>query len=171
MCYRQHNGYSRPDAVEYAKKYALSPNPKYKYFPLIDDNGGDCANFLSQCLKAGGAPMTYQGEHQWWYNAKPNDATWSIPWAVAHSLYWTLKINEESNFTGPKGKEVFDIGEMELGDLLFFSNNENKIFHSAIITGFFGNEPLISQHSFEALNIPYFKSWNAFRIHLLKISV
>ena len=43
--------YDRSAAVRYAKKYCNSFNPKYKnYNPL----GGDCANFVSQCLIAGG---------------------------------------------------------------------------------------------------------------------
>lgn len=166
------NSYSRPSAVEYAKRYALSPNPQYRYFSL-DNTGGDCANFLSQCLRAGGAPMIYNREHSWWYNNNNTgnvmDDTWSIPWAVAHSLYWFLRVNEANNLNGAKGKEVPNINQLELGDLVFYSNANGSIFHSAIVTGFSGTTPLVSHHSFDALNIPYNQTWPANKILLVKI--
>lgn len=60
--------YSRSDSVKYALKYALNPNKKYRYFPLIKNNSGNCANFVSQCLYAGGAPMILSPKNPWWYN-------------------------------------------------------------------------------------------------------
>ena len=43
--------YNPSKAVEYAKKWAYSRNPKYYDYSNM---GGDCANFVSQCLIAGG---------------------------------------------------------------------------------------------------------------------
>lgn len=169
------NKYLRSNAVAYAKTFALKPNPAYRYFPLIGDSSGDCANFLSQCLYAGGAPMTYDPKHSWWYNNKNTsnvmDDTWSIPWAVANSLYYYLKINQSINYFGAKGVEVFNKKELELGDFIFFEGSSGAIFHSAIITSFSRGEPLISQHSYEALNIPYTSSWPAKRHHFIKITI
>ena len=42
--------YNRQRAVEYAKKWALSRNPLFADFTGI---GGNCTNFVSQCLYAG----------------------------------------------------------------------------------------------------------------------
>lgn len=168
------NQYSRSDAVKYAITYALKPNPAYRYFPLINDSSGDCANFLSQCLYAGGAPMSFNSHNSWWYKHNAisrNNDTWSISWTVAHSLYWYLKINQESNSPGVKGLEVPNASALELGDLMFFEDNKGNIFHSAIVTSFLYNQPLISHHSFEALNIPYQRSWPASKLHFLKISI
>ncbi len=39
--------YEHELAVKYAKKWALSRNPKYYNFDPI---GGDCTSFVSQCL-------------------------------------------------------------------------------------------------------------------------
>lgn len=44
-------GYDRDKACEYAKRYAYNYNPNYKNYNSV---GGDCANFVSQCLIAGG---------------------------------------------------------------------------------------------------------------------
>ena len=169
------NQYSRLNAVNYAKTYALSPNPGFRYFPLTNDTSGDCANFISQCLLAGGAPLLYNPPRPWWYqkanSISTKDDTWSVSWAVANSLYWLLKTNQQFNSTGIKGLEVQDISMLELGDLMFFEDNKGHIFHSAIITSFRYSQPLISHHSFGALNIFYKNSWKANRIHFLKISL
>jgi hypothetical protein len=173
--YYRANRYSRSAAVRYAVTYALKPNPAYRYFPLINDTSGDCANFLSQCLRAGGAPLTYAPGHVWWYNSKGNsnvnDDSWSVSWTVAHSLYWYLKINQASGFSGVKGLEVESQSQLELGDLIFFEDRTGLIFHSSIVTGFSNGTPLVSHHSYEALNIPYTRSWPAGKYHFLKVSI
>lgn len=174
MKYRQ-NKYLRVNAVKYALTYALTPNPAFRYFPLTNDTSGDCANFVSQCLLAGGAPMDFNLKRPWWYktNGTSNvkDDTWSISWAVAHSLYYYLKVNEEKNSSGVKGLEIYNKNQLQIGDLIFFEDINKVIFHSAIITSFSGNEPLISHHSFEALNIFYKSSWPASKYHFIKVSI
>ena len=164
------NRYQREKAVTYAHTYALKPNPAYRYFPLHGDASGDCANFISQCLRAGGAPFSFNPRNSWWYNSNniKND-TWSISWAVAHSLYWYLKLNNELKLPGLKGVEVSNTSNLELGDLIFYEDTKGVIFHSAIITAF-TNIPLISHHSYEALNIPYMNSYKANKMHFIKIS-
>ncbi len=159
------NNYIREKAVNYALKYALSPNPSFKYFDVYESLGGDCTNFVSQCLLAGGAPMTYGTEYAWWYKG----SSWSIPWAVAHSLYWTLRVNQKSNYYGPRGLEVSDINQLQLGDLIFYEDNSGIIYHSAIITSFDSFGPLISQHTFNALNISYLKTWKAKHMHFISV--
>lgn len=174
MYYRA-NFYSRQAAVNYAVSFALHPNPQYRYFKLQGDSSGDCANFISQCLFAGGAPMNFNFRGQWWYNHKNpsniNDDTWSISWAVANSLFWLLKTNNKFHLLGPKGQEVGGYNLLEPGDLIFFENAKGIVFHSTIVTSFDGNIPLVSHHSFEALNIPLYRSYNTFKFHYLKISV
>ena len=55
--------YSPDKAIAYADKWATSRNPKYRSYP-----GVDCANFVSQCLKAGGMPVNdkwYPASYAW----------------------------------------------------------------------------------------------------------
>ncbi|MDP4143149.1 MAG: amidase domain-containing protein [Bacillota bacterium] len=168
------NSYSRTAAVNYALKYALKPNPDYRYFPVVADTSGDCTNFTSQCLYAGGAPMIYNSNYPWWYkhnSYNKNLDTWSVSWTVAHSFYWFLKVNNQNNSAGAKGLEVNNVNLLELGDLIFYENDNGMIFHSAIVTGTSSEGPLISQHSFEAANISYLKSWKSRHMHFLKIRV
>ncbi|MBD5640740.1 amidase domain-containing protein [Clostridium botulinum] len=172
---KKQNRYLREKAVAYATTYALNPNPKYRYLPIVNNSSGDCTNFISQCLLAGGAPMNFNSEYPWWYKHNNTinvmDDTWSICWAVAHSLYYYLKVNQEKGSFGAKGLEVYNKNELNIGDLVFFEDNNNRIFHSTIITSFQGKEPLISQHTFNDLNIPIKTSWKYIKPHFLKISL
>lgn len=58
--------YNREKAVAYAHRWAYGFNPVYGNFT---DMGGDCTNFLSQCLHAGGLPMNYRPVTGWFYNS------------------------------------------------------------------------------------------------------
>lgn len=140
--------------------------------------GGDCSSFISQCLKAGGAPIAFGTQKPWWYEnkgtANVNDDTWSLSWTVAHSLHWCLKVRYEKKIPGLSGMEVDDMSMLEAGDIIQYEDSKGTIYHSAIITGFqalsVGKAPLITQHSFNAVNIPYIKP-KASRMHLMKIIV
>lgn len=165
------NRYNGVEAANYAIRYALKPNKAYKYFEPINDNGGDCTNFISQCLRAGGAPMDFNYLRPWWYDMKQGKA--SVSWAVAHSLYWYLRTNQSNNRNAIKGLEVEGVNELQLGDLIFYENYSNVIFHATIITSFVEvngkREPLISQHTSDALNVTYKKSYAYKKAHFLKI--
>ena len=47
--------YNAANALAYAKKWWNSYNPKYYNY---NKSGGDCANFVSQCLIAGGQSLS-----------------------------------------------------------------------------------------------------------------
>ena len=54
--------YNRQAAVDYADRWWNSANPAYPYFEV------DCTNFISQCLRAGGAPMRgYPNRSNGWW--------------------------------------------------------------------------------------------------------
>lgn len=172
---KRQNKYLRDSAVKYAETYALNPNPNYRYFPLYKDTGGDCTNFVSQCLLAGGATMEYNSNNPWWYNNKntsnTKDDTWSLSFTVAHSLYYYLKNNANSNSPYLKGLEIPKDSQLELGDLIFFEDSKAKIIHSTIVTSLKTGKVFVSQHSFNALNIYYKSSWAAYKYHFIKIII
>ncbi len=85
--------YNRQAAIAYASKHALAYNPAFGNWK---NGGGDCANFVSQCLYAGGLPMKRTGLRQWYYDtpdARYTKATSS--WKGAQSLRVFLKYNQE----------------------------------------------------------------------------
>lgn len=169
------NIYKRELAVDYALTYGLSPNPNFRFFDTHGDGGGDCSNFISQCLYAGGAPMDFKSAKPWWYKRQEKiKDTWSVSWSVAHSLYWTLKARWEMRIPGIKALEVKDIKLLETGDIIQYEDSKGIIYHSAIITFFAKSRksmhPLITQHSFNAINISPIKP-RATKMHLMKIVV
>lgn len=128
---RSTSAYSAEAAVEYANQYWQNYNPAY---PDLNTLGGDCANFVSQCLYAGGKQMN--GD---WYIYQKNDtymspanttqlnASWDLadpsPWISAEEFnnYWsdycstyeyTLS-NYQSNHTS-----VYNSGNVKAGDVL-----------------------------------------------------
>lgn len=170
------NRYNNDRAVRYALTYGLNPNPEFKFIPGRDDGGGDCTNFMSQCLKAGGAPFSF-GASPWWYRMNgisQKDDRWSVSWTVAHSLYWTLKTRGKSRLSGLKATEVMDMQQLALGDLIQYEDKNGVIYHSAMVTAFTNDKgmrvPLITQHSRNAVNISYFKE-KAKKMHFMKIEV
>src|SRR5574344_1412170 len=54
--------YDRDAAVSYSYKYITTRNSEYEAY---DSSGGNCANFVSQSIHAGGIPMDYTGTYQW----------------------------------------------------------------------------------------------------------
>lgn len=113
--------YNREAAVAYAHQWAYSRNPRYLNFQGI---GGDCTNFVSQCLYAGGAVMNYTKTFGWYYISSNNRAP---AWTGVQYLYNFLM---RKNMTkGPYGKEV-DMEEIEPGDIIQLSSGD--IFHHTL---------------------------------------
>ena len=105
--------YNREEAVQYAKTWAYSRNPKYYNF---DSVGGDCTSFVSQCIYAGTKVMNYS--QYGWYYKNGNNKTAS--WSGVEYLYKFLVNNKTA---GPYGREMA-LSELEKGDL---SSNLNKV--------------------------------------------
>ena len=63
--------YDRRRAAAYAKRWAFARNPAYYDFSLL---GGDCTNFVSQCVYAGCGVMNHTPVTGWFYR-NANDRT------------------------------------------------------------------------------------------------
>lgn len=135
--------YNRISAVEYALKYALSPNPEYYFFGGI---GGDCTNFTSQCLYAGSKVMNYDKYNGWYYN---NVNSRSPSWT---SVQFFQNFILNNNSIGPFAKLVPQ-NEIEIGDLIQLKQR-NVFNHSLIVTKIENNRIYISSHSSNELNRP-----------------
>lgn len=128
--------YNRQEAVRYANRWWNSANPA---FPKFDD---DCTNFISQCLYAGGAPMTGFPDRSkgWWLRG----GNWSYSWTTANALRWYL----ETSKNGLQGKRVASEKELELGDLIFIDfEGDGRINHSLIVTSIINGVPYVNAHT------------------------
>lgn len=154
--------YNRAAAVEYAKKWALKRNPSYFDF---DGLGGDCTNFASQCLYAGSGVMNYTKDIGWYYINSNNRAA---AWSGAQYFYNFMTSN---NSVGPTAVST-DINHLELGDFIQLHDGY-EFYHTLIVTGFSGNEPLISAHTRDAYMVPLrlYTSATPYPLHITGIHV
>lgn len=116
--------YDRRKAVQYAERWWNDYNPQYKKFE------NNCTNFISQCLRAGGAPMRgYPNRTKgWWYQG----GSWSYSWSVAHALCMYLSTAK----TGLRAKEIKDPRNLQLGDVICYDfQGDGRFDHSTIVTG------------------------------------
>lgn len=133
--------YNREKAVEYAEKWALSRNPMYYNYDLI---GGDCTNFVSQCLYAGLPQMNYE-QYGWYYI----DANIKSPsWTGVGYLFEFLIYNKSQ---GPRGREISK-ADLDIGDIIQLSFAENVYGHSLIVTNINNGKIFICAHSVDSKN-------------------
>ena len=136
--------YNREKAVEYARKHALKYNPHYFHF---DGIGGDCTNFISQCLLAGGGVMNYNKYYGWFYVNADNRAP---SWSSVKYLERFLLSNSKPGFVA----KVVPINELEVGDIIQLRQNPEDFNHAVIITKITTDEIFVCSHSYDALDKP-----------------
>jgi hypothetical protein len=136
--------YDREAAVWYADQYWNSYNPHFLKFT------DDCTNYISQCLLAGGIPMTSGTENPsvgWWYHRRGKAGHhWSYSWSVAHSFYWYLRGKHK---TGPRADAVKSPTDLRLGDIICYDFEGNGVWnHNTIVTRFdMDGNPLVHAHT------------------------
>lgn len=169
------------ESVNLGAKYAYSNYNRYLYtFPDCRSLGGDCTDFVSQCLIAGG---TRHYDNDWKVyrkntnysqptNAKQLDDTWELcqpntsPWisAAQFKQYW---LGKNTTMYYCKGQEVLDHPDViynldiEQGDVIQLANTKiggalGDAHHSMYVTGYINdgtnNTYLLTYHSNPTLN-------------------
>ena len=120
-----HNiSYDRETVVEYARKWALARNPIYYDY---DSMGGDCTNFVSQCIYAGIRTMNYTKDLGWYYK-NPNQK--APAWTGVPFLHQFLTSNQG---VGPFGVQA-ELDDLEIGDIIQLSFDNIKFAHSTVLT-------------------------------------
>ncbi|KAB7704889.1 CHAP domain-containing protein [Bacillus aerolatus] len=115
--------YDRLKAVQYAERWWNSNNPAYRNFDV------NCTNYISQCLHAGGAPMTGYPDRSrgWWIRGN----NWSYSWSVAHAFRWFLS----SAQTGLRAEEVNEPENLQPGDVICYDfQGDGRFDHTTIVT-------------------------------------
>lgn len=117
--------YNRENAVEYAKRWALDRNPEYYDYSQI---GGNCTNYVSQCVYAGSEVMNYTKDIGWYYiDANDKSPSWT-------GVKFFNNFMTQNNGIGPFG-ETTDLKNLELGDTIQFLNRRGELYHTVILTG------------------------------------
>lgn len=136
--------YNRQRAVDYARKYAFSQNPVFANFRGI---GGNCTNFVSQCVYAGSCVMNYTPTYGWYYVSLDNR---SPSWSGVEYFYNFMVGNMG---VGPYGREAGP-DEVEIGDVIQLAKNDTGYYHTLIIVGFEGEDTLVAAQTDDAYARP-----------------
>ena len=162
--------YDRTAAVEYAEKWYRSANtPQYESFV---GNGGDCANFVSQCLIAGGLNMTRNWhsigtKSRIWYMITGNEYLYDVSpaWKLVKEQYGCFSNAFNPNTNGTvieitSKSQIYKIAKTETvrpGDLLYFMKGDEAA-HAAMISSVESGMIFYTGHSMPRFNYPLSKT-------------
>ncbi len=118
------HAYDREAAVAYARQHVDERNGEWHDY---SGEGGNCQNFVSQCLLAGGVPMDTQGDARWkWYGEALSDtseeAGCTLSWINVDYFYAYARDN--SGF-GLQAQVDADFTTGQKGDLIMMGTPED----------------------------------------------
>ena len=131
-----YSGYNPSAAVTYADQYALNYNSAYRSYA---SSGGDCANFVSQCLRAGGLPTTSS-----WY-------AYSSAWVSAGGQRTYMANTYGQLITSPSASDI------QAGNPVYYpSSVANSGYHATICVGKnSAGTPIINSHTGDQYHVKY----------------
>lgn len=168
--------YNREKAVEYADKYSAIPwandgdssyNKKYRNYNGI---GGDCTNYVSQCLgdkEAGN--LRFDGVWYCRYGRGSNtagSAAWLNAQKFKNYLIYSGKGKQiaKGNYkklttAAASNNNIVPTSQLMLGDIISFEE-KGKVVHNAIVTGFDSHGyPLVNTHTVDRYHVPWDLGW------------
>jgi hypothetical protein len=111
--------YNRTRVRNYALRWAEDRNPDY---PDYSRGGGDCTNFASQCMRAGGFPMGLRsGVWSWWGSSLGSGKPWRV--VADFQRYFRVK-----GWATP-----CDWNELDSGDLVFLGRQGASTFTTHVM--------------------------------------
>ena len=137
--------YNREEAVSYALFWANKRNPKYYNF---DELGGDCTNFVSQCLFAGSHTMNFNKNGWFYISPEKRSASWTSAEFLNNFL------TRKTKTAGPVATQTSLIN-LDVGDIVQLK--DKAFYHSLIVTKIEKHDgnPFnykVCAHSFDAYN-------------------
>ena len=153
--------YNRNNALTYARLnyYKKQGNSMFRYY---GGKGGDCANFVSQCLYFGGIRMS-TGWHFFKGILKDD---WTASWISAPAQYkyfrlwgftkYIITIDKEDYFDKRCLRRIITHYGIKSGDLMYMDfNGDGEVDHATMITGHsFGTELYFTAHSDSKYGFP-----------------
>ncbi len=138
--------YDRKAAVGYASKWWNSRNPHYNDY---SSSGGDCADFVSQALIAGGLSLWrgYDGEGGGVYS----DSNGTIPYC--DYLHDNLVKYQDTKFAYVTSSNFTVPDWLEVGDVIIFGDASGDHWkHATIVVYRNGNEVGVAAHTADVWN-------------------
>ena len=141
--------YRADRAVSYARAWALSRNPLFVDFTGL---GGNCTNFVSQCILAGGGVMNYTPDFGWYYGG-PNDR--APAWTGVTYFYDFITrapaFASRNGGIGPFAEEVLRT-DVVPGDVVQLANESGIWYHSMLVSEVGDAEIYVCAHSIDSLD-------------------
>lgn len=181
--------YDRKSVYNWAYMHWNNYSASFMNFGDEKWKGGDCTNFVSQCLRAGGAVNDKSGAYQWYYDSKntgnTSDDSYSWTWTTARGLNNTLLGNYKTGEFGPKATEKVIAGDIQYtasigefvipGDIIQYHwKTKSTISHAAVIVDMLYNsakeryEPVIAEHTEDSWYTPWTN--NALKTYFVHIT-
>ncbi|MBC7195217.1 MAG: amidase domain-containing protein [Caldisericia bacterium] len=166
--------YDREDGANYADQYVYHytscsgdqyfPNYYNTCYKNFNPYGGDCANYVSQCLHAGGQPRIFDdgtyptGLNPWYYKNNgtcntTSDDSWNTSWINADSLLHLI-INSGRG-------EIESYSLLCIGDVAFWDEEPNGTMNHAVfvtVSGSGGNPDLMNSHTNDRYHCPIYQN-------------
>lgn len=139
--------YDRKAAVAYAREWAFKRNPAYLDFESL---GGDCTNFASQVLLAGGLPMDRTPLYGWYYiDSYRRTASWT---GVEYLYRHLLGLDTQR----PRAA-VIALDAVRPGDIVQLSFTGQRFQHSPVVVAVESTTPqgiLVAAHTYDTRDRP-----------------
>lgn len=154
------SSYNRAAAVAYADKYFTDRNEEWYCF---DDTGGNCQNYASQAINAGGIPMDHTGEYQWKHysegpdieleiNEKDEEKGRSQSWV---NVGFFAEYAENNEGFGMVAEKVNNIFCAEPGDIIQVAyDNPTVMAHTTIVSKVVDNHALVDSNTLDLKDFP-----------------
>ncbi len=140
--------YDRTAAAAYANRYWDTYNTAE--YADYSSSGGDCANYVSQCLVAGGTSL-WESE----LNNNPGnglDPYGAVPYCDDLNLVLTEDI-------GAQHKRIEDSGtplpELQAGDVIIYGTDSDEFAHAVIVVGGQGDNAMINAHTTDRYHVSW----------------
>lgn len=157
--------YQRERAVEYARRWALSRNPLFTDFT---GRGGNCTNFVSQCILAGSCVMNRTPDFGWYFASEADRApAWSSVEYFYDFMTGTPAFAMRNGGVGPYAVEV-PMGRVLPGDAVQYADAEGDWYHTVIVSKVENGEIYVCAHSDDSLDRPI-SSYNFAKARYLQI--
>ncbi len=135
--------FDRSEMLRYAEEFSLVRNGEWPDYTLY---GGNCQNFVSQILVAGGASMNDAGEYPWYYHSKGERGR---AWSSVNSMRSLLDSQAEQVLSAIELESRYDL---ENGDLVYVDwDRDGETDHVLLVTHS-GDKPRVAGNTEDAYN-------------------
>ncbi|QGG48511.1 amidase domain-containing protein [Heliorestis convoluta] len=157
--------YNREAAVAYAYRHWNNPNRAYPFFGDPGE-GGDCTNFISQCLFAGGMPWVegplerFTWATYWWCKPgatdRDGDRRITLTWKVASAFHnhWSKRATDYSIHSPEEMIAQWPqwLEKLWRGDVIQLTLPEGRPYHTLLVVKKVEQDFHLAAHTYDTID-------------------